>query len=106
VQRIFAPLEGEPMRSNEPRQTQPNRVVYFAKVGQFIKIGVTANLGKRLSSLKGGSPDPDMKLLATVQGNFQTEQALHQRFRKYRRHGEWFRYEGQLKEHIANLQTV
>jgi hypothetical protein len=40
----------------------------------------------------------------TIPGDAATEGTLHQRFAKLRVRGEWFRYEGALKEYVERLR--
>lgn len=85
-------------------------VVYFVEREGLIKIGVSANLDKRLSDIgKGSSMLPGMTigpvtLLATESGDRTLEQSLHQRFRKTRVAGEWFRPSKALHSYIDDLK--
>ena len=55
--------------------------------------------------LKGMTAGP-LTVLATVSGDYDKEKQLHRRFATLRvdRKREWFRYEGRLREFIAQLQ--
>ncbi|MGO9161679.1 MAG: GIY-YIG nuclease family protein [Streptosporangiaceae bacterium] len=87
-------------------------VVYFAERQGYVKIGTTVNLAGRIrdltaggSMLKGMTAGP-LTVLATVSGDYDKEKQLHRRFATLRvdRKREWFRYEGRLREFIAQLQ--
>ncbi len=102
---------------DEPRAVIPRRsraregvqvadaIVYFigVKGGGPIKIGFTTTLESRCATLRVGSP-VELELLATEHGGFEVEQALHDRFRLFRMHGEWFRPEAELLAHIDSLR--
>lgn len=87
-------------------------VVYFATRGEWIKIGVTEHLDKRLSALSGRSganrpamttPGP-VSLLATMPGLADTEAEMHERFAADRVRGtEWFRASRELIGFIMDL---
>lgn len=63
--------------------------VYFVSAGGMIKIGVSGNPDRRISELGRSSPLP-LTTLAIITGGRNKEKALHKRFAKYRKHGEWF----------------
>lgn len=73
-------------------------ILYYARVGNRVKIGWTANLKQRMNNI---SPE---ELLATEPGGPLEEAARHQQFGKLRVAGEWFRYEGALVEHVSMLR--
>ncbi len=86
------------------RVPESGKRVYFIASGDKVKIGITDNIRKRLTALQTSSPTP-LRLLASVIGDRATECALHRAFAGYRASGEWFHYEGpvrQLVEMIAN----
>lgn len=61
------------------------QVVYAARCGDTIKIGVTTDLANRLSGIGAD------ELLAFTPGNHADEQALHARLVEHRHHGtEWY----------------
>jgi hypothetical protein len=78
--------------------------VYFARVGDRIKIGFSKNPWARLDSLKTGSPTPP-ELLGYVAGTIETERSLHDRFKHLRENLEWFRSDPELLEYIATVAT-
>jgi hypothetical protein len=75
-------------------------MIYFVQeTGLFrnrVKIGFTDNVKGRMSGLRGGSPST-LKLLMILPGDTQIEVSYHERFRKYRLHGEWFRFGFRLR---------
>ena len=74
-------------------------VVYFVRQGTsgFVKIGVSTNIKNRLSTFQTSSPLPVL-LLATMDGDAETERSLHARFAHLRVKGEWFRDAEDLTE--------
>lgn len=66
------------------------RQIYFAKCGDRIKVGISNNVGARLSQLRTGAGAP-VELLAAVDGDNRIERALHNKLKQYRVDGEWFR---------------
>ena len=68
-------------------------MIYFVKPRDAagpIKIGYSYDPVKRFGSLSTGSPIA-LELLGVMEGTRATERDLHQRFRRHRMHGEWFR---------------
>ena len=54
-----------------------------------VKIGKADDVQERLRALQVGSPYP-LRILLAARADRRMEYALHDRFRPYRRHGEWF----------------
>lgn len=78
-------------------------VVYFARAGDFIKIGKsTGSAEDRIACLQTGCPLP-ITVLATVQGGRKLEAELHRRFASLRAHGEWFHVAPLLLSFIEGL---
>lgn len=74
-------------------------MIYFVRsyCKKFIKIGTTENLQRRLKELQSANPLP-LKLLAVIDGSYQSEAGLHEIFAKQRVQGsEWFRNQGDVK---------
>lgn len=74
-------------------------MVYFIRsyCKKFIKIGTTENLQRRVKELQAGNPLP-IKVLAVIEGSYQTEAGLHLIFSKQRvGKSEWFRNQGDVK---------
>lgn len=75
----------------EERRVVRTRVVYFVQGvnGGPIKIGTAIDVAHRLSGLQNGS-HVRLKVLATMDGGFSEERALHRRFAAHHVTGEWF----------------
>jgi predicted GIY-YIG superfamily endonuclease len=99
------------------------RYVYFSKLELFmcylyfikedkkrgsIKIGVSANLSKRLEMLQNGNPN-QLVILMKYQAESRKhalllEKWMHRKFTKQRLKGEWFNYKIDLKRAIGKLE--
>jgi len=66
---------------------------------EYVKIGVTDNLEMRLDGLQTSSPF-ELHIIYTFRGNIEEERKTHERFKVYRKHGEWFYNEGELREYL------
>jgi hypothetical protein len=76
--------------------------VYYVRVGDLIKIGVTRNLKLRLNSYPPGS-----KLLAVEPGGEAKEAERHRQFRHLlAARNEWFRPGADLMLHIAYVRDA
>lgn len=85
------------------RQTRPSFVYFVAdRNGDHVKIGVSHDPDKRLSSLQTGNRDK-LHLLAVVEGDSSLEQEYHERFKHLRRSGEWFALAPELTNFIQDL---
>lgn len=85
------------LRTMPPPDTS---VVYYMRIGNRCKIGFSMKLGTRLATI-----NPE-ELLATEPGGLVQEAKRHSQFRHLHSHGEWFRYEGELVEHVTDLQGM
>lgn len=87
------------------RRDQTNGFVYFITDGDrgTVKIGFSTDPKSRMASLQTSTPSK-LELLATIEGDMQTERQLHQRFAEYRVSGEWFRLADDLVEFIESIK--
>lgn len=82
----------------KPMRNLPG-VVYYLRVGGYIKIGWTADLAKRMRAYA-----PDTILLATQPGTRKDEQRLHKIFAAHRTHGrEWYAMTPSVMHHIEQV---
>lgn len=72
------------------------KVTYFVRSGQYVKVGYTINLTKRLSDLQMGSPHT-LELLGVTDEN---ECDLHVKFAHYHFDREWFVLSDEIKEWV------
>jgi len=78
--------------------------VYFilaAHIG-MVKIGLSANVEKRLGQLQTSHPY-DLEIAATMPGGEFHEKAMHYIFSGHHERGEWFRYDGALRKLVEEL---
>lgn len=85
-----------------PREQQSHEgyVVYFARVGNLVKIGTTGNVWHRMAQL--GHPE----LLGVVPGAYTVEREHHRRFADDHVHGEVFHASDQLLAYIEEHCTL
>lgn len=77
-------------------------MIYFIKHTDFVKIGYTDNIYKRLSHLQVSSP-VKLEVLGLVEGTFKDEKKYHKEFNNFYSHGEWFYYSQELNDCISML---
>jgi hypothetical protein len=95
----IAELRGEQPMKSEPKKPPTDGVVYYLRVGGYIKIGWTSDLEKRMRSYA-----PDTVLLATEPGTRKDEQKRHRMFAVHRTHGrEWYAMVPALMHHIDRV---
>jgi hypothetical protein len=85
-------------------QQQQQQRVYFALAGSEVKIGITTDLGQRISLLR--IAHPDIKLLGHIPGGRKIEKQLHNRFSEDCIGGEWFRFIPELQRTIEQLSSI
>ena len=69
------------------------------------KIGFSNNVFKRITAIQTGCPFK-LEIFCIVEGSVQTEKKLHKKYDHLRLNGEWFKYEGLLKNSIENTESV
>ena len=84
-------------------------MIYFIKGKDKVKIGYSKDPRQRLKQLQASSPTK-LKIIGLMEGDYQTECALHRIFDKNRSHAEWFNHVGLLKDCITatnmNLRSI
>lgn len=88
--------------------TEQLSVVYYAldatRTVQRLKIGYTGALRERMAALRGQTASGQVPLvLAVERGGADLEQRRHEQFADLRQYGEWFAYEGRLREFVAAM---
>lgn len=78
--------------------------VYFIynRDEETIKIGKSVYPGSRLQELQRMTKSK-LELLKCIKGGRQEEKEHHERFSDFRIHGEWFTYDGLLREYVESL---
>jgi hypothetical protein len=91
-------------RRYQPRSTPG--IVYFILAPEInrIKIGITRqSVPERLASMQCDSPC-DLQILASLEADGNKEVELHERFKKYNHHGEWFEVSEPILAFIEELK--
>lgn len=80
--------------------------IYFvgSREHGMVKIGRTARLKHRMSSLRNSAPVP-IKLFAVVFADPSLESCLHKRFEASRMHGEWFQISDEINQCIEDIKA-
>lgn len=78
--------------------------VYFIEMNEFIKIGFTTNLDRRMEDLAHGHPY-EINLIHHIEGSFNTESDLHRKFKHLHVRGEWFSKAPDLLQYIEELKS-
>lgn len=77
----------------------PGGVVYYVRRGDFVKIGTTRDLRRRLGALR-----PD-EILAVEPGSFTLERERHRQFAHCRATGEYFKAAPELATHLHDIRA-
>lgn len=64
-------------------------MLYFVRAGEYVKIGVADNVFSRMRALQTGCP-MRLECVLLLQGSYDLEMELHDRFRQVHHRGEWF----------------
>jgi len=81
----------ERRREREAGELNPDSVVCLIKADEspLVKIGTSEVAPERLYALQLSCP-VELRILHTIPGSYELENALHREFSSRRRHGEWF----------------
>lgn len=75
--------------------------VYFVRMGDFVKIGISQDVLSRIDAFATGAPTK-LALLGIIPNATRAEEwALHQRFGAHHSNGEWFRATAELLEEAS-----
>lgn len=89
----------------EPSNHIPGEGVYFLKCGElveFVKIGWTKNLGRRIECIQVSNPQKVTLLLFDTQLSRKYEKRLHKKFYQFHKQGEWFVLSEEIKAYIES----
>ena len=75
-------------------------MIYFLKAHDRIKIGYANDPSQRIPSIQTSSPF-ELEVLLIIDGNYDKEKELHQKFQAYRKSGEWFEFVEPIKHFIS-----
>lgn len=94
-----APARDEKLRARV-LEVNEGRKVYYVRCGHLIKIGTTADLGQRFTTVRPN------EVLALEPGGQETETRRHRQFATLRASGEYFHPGAALQSHIAELRNT
>jgi DNA-binding XRE family transcriptional regulator len=80
-------------------------IYLVSHLNQFVKIGFTKNINKRLAQLQTSSP-VKLEVLHLIEGNVSLEKELHQKFKEFRTSGEWFNYDSSILEYFIDKKCL
>ena len=76
--------------------------IYFIKSLNFVKVGKTNNIKRRLREFQVYNPT-DVVLLRKIQGSYSRERQIMLDLDKHRANGEWFKYNDFVQDYIDRL---
>jgi len=71
----------------------------------FVKIGVAKNPWDRLKGLQTANPH-NLSLELLILGDIEIERLMHKLLKKHHHRGEWFKFEGILKQLITYAPNI
>lgn len=77
--------------------------IYAIRCLDRVKIGWSEDPIRRFKSISGNTPAPCV-LLGYEAGDRESEAALHELFREYHTHGEWFQLRGRVAEYVVMME--
>lgn len=77
-------------------------MIYFINHTDYVKIGYTSDISRRISDLQISCP-VKLTLVGLIEGDMIDESSLHERFKKFHSHGEWFRYTKEICQYVQSL---
>lgn len=70
---------------------------------KICKIGFSNNIHNRLTQIQTGCPFP-LEIYKVFKGNMKQERRIHQKYKHFRMKGEWFKFDGILKDNIDAME--
>jgi hypothetical protein len=98
VERIAACAPAKHQAAVHPRRGDAGKV-YFAQIGQLVKIGYSTNVSQRMKDIRA-------TLIHAYPGSLRDERAAHLRFGAQYERGELFRPEGELADFLVSVAGV
>lgn len=78
-------------------------MLYLIESGEYYKIGFTTNIKSRMSNYR--TPNPNVILIAKIEGIKKDEIILHKLCSKYHYSNEWFYKNDEIKTLFTNYAT-
>lgn len=91
-------LDYTALRASARAAKRHSPVVYYMRMSDLVKIGVSTRIGARMSSIGAQG------VMAVEPGAYTLEGRRHQQFGHLHDHGEWFRMAPELGVHIADVR--
>jgi hypothetical protein len=87
--------------------TSDEQMIYFVQSGDDgpIKIGVSTNIGKRLTALQTAHGER-LRIVGVMKGDFSKEKRIHSQFKSSLKRGEWFQATPELKDFINTRSLI
>lgn len=82
--------------------SDPVSLVYFIRAGDFVKVGVTVDIHRRMHTLSTASPI-ELELLGVIEGDAEYERHVHAVLAEFHHRREWFRAEPDLLAAISGI---
>ena len=80
-------------------------MIYFIKLNDFVKIGFSDDVSKRVAQLQTSSPY-NLDVLCIIEGDYDKEKELHELFKQYSARGEWFYLSEEILEYIKSCKDL
>lgn len=84
----------------ERSKRQMASIVYFARMGPYVKIEHTINLKQRLSAIRTSAPEA-VEAIYWCPGAQGEEKRYHRLFSAAHLRGEWFRLDGPITQYLG-----
>jgi predicted DNA-binding protein len=89
------------INNNAPSESRAGGFIYVIRIDDLFKIGKSSRPHKRINSMTLPQK-PETDCIIKTDDRRATEAELHQRYKPFRQHGEWFRLPA---EAVAELQS-
>ena len=80
-------------------------MVYIIRQNDYVKIGCTRDVRLRLGDLQCGSPY-ELTVLLLIEGGFDEEKVIHEKFKKDLIRGEWFMLSQDIRDFIVENKKL
>lgn len=104
---IFGTCHRSDFRSQEYSKESHINVSYIYVIANLefkvCKIGFSNNVHSRLTQIQTGCPFP-LEIYKVFKGNMKQERRIHQKYKHFRMKGEWFKFDGILKDNIDAME--
>ena len=77
-------------------------MIYFLKANDRIKIGYANDPSTRIPSIQTSAPF-ELEVILIIDGTYHKERELHEKFREFRKSGEWFDFSEPIKEFVSSM---